>query len=152
MSFEKRGKKVHELEMNPRASGLFICMSCISVFDVVTKPLLLPPYHPGSNARCSSAPNLEQCENVEQSPTVGVHLLQLRVKSVLRNLFCVEKNAVSSEGKSSASLHEDFQDIFFPPKHKHIPLLKALLLIQHVTVAFHQEKAVFTVKRLHSEA
>lgn len=63
---------------------------------------------------------------------------------MVRNPFRVEKNAAFSEGKSSASLHEDFWKI--PPlKHKRTQLLKALLLIHHVTVVFH-EKAVFTVK------
>lgn len=70
---------------------------------------------------------------MEASPTVDVHLLQLRVKSVLRRIVYVEKNAVFSEGKSSALLHKDLLDIFFCLKHKHIRLLKTLLLIYHVT-------------------
>lgn len=50
---------------------------------------------------------------MEPSPTVGVHLLELRVKSVLRKIVYVERNAVFSEGKSSALLHKDLLDILF---------------------------------------
>lgn len=55
--FMKRGRKVHELEVNSPASGLFIKRqgAAFSVFDVVTKPPLLLPYHRRSDTWRSSA-------------------------------------------------------------------------------------------------
>lgn len=74
-----------------RSSSTYIC--CISVLDVVTKPLLLAPYHLASNTLCSSTADLEQSENVGGSPNFDVHLLLLRVISVVTNLFLREKDS-----------------------------------------------------------